>query len=133
MDELVVDSSVFIAALKAGDPFHEQALQILERIGTKYKACVSCLVPVEVVGAIARTVGQGEAERIRKKFAEWARSGFLSLQELNKRRAEQAQQIAAEYKLRGADAVIAQLAYEKEARLATFDEELKRFQSGLKH
>jgi predicted nucleic acid-binding protein len=131
MDKLVIDSSVFIAALKAGDPFHEQALQILEQIGTKYKAFVSCLVPVEVVGAIARAVGQREAERVREKFAEWTRSGFLSLQELNKRRAEQAQQIAAKYKLRGADAVIAQLAYEKGAGLATFDEELKRLE--LKH
>jgi predicted nucleic acid-binding protein len=132
MDKLVVDSSVFVAALKVGDPFHEQALQILEQIGTKYKAYVSCIVPVEVVSVIARTIGQEEAEKVREKFAEWARSGFLSLQELNRRRAEQAQQIAARYKLRGADAVIAQLACEKGARLVTFDEELNRFQLELK-
>jgi len=128
MDELVVDSSVFIAAFKAGDPFHERALQILGQIGVKYRAYVSCLVPVEVVGAIARTVGGKEAERIGEKFAEWVRGGFLSLQDLNKRRAQQAQRIAVEHRLRGADAVIAQLACEKQARLATFDEELLEFE-----
>jgi predicted nucleic acid-binding protein len=128
MDELVIDSSVFIAAFKIGDPFHDQALQILEQVGTRYRAHVSTLVPVEVVGAIARTVGQEEAEKVRKKFAEWVSAGFLSLQDLNRRRVEQAQQIAIKYRLRGADAVIAQLAYEKKARLATFDEELLRFE-----
>ena len=124
MDELVVDSSVFIAAFKAGDPFHEQAHEIIEQIGIKYRAFVSCLVPVEVVGAIARVVGAMNAERIRKRFARWVKGGFLTIEELDKRRTNEAQLIAVKYRLRGADAVIVQLASEKRCRLASFDGEI---------
>jgi predicted nucleic acid-binding protein len=132
MDELVVDSSVFIAAFKVGDPFHNQAHQIIEQIGVKYRAFVSCLVPVEVVGAIARMVGPKHAERIRKRFASWAKGGFFAIEELNKKRADEAQLIAIKYRLRGADAVIVQLASEKKCRLASFDGEiLQKFERAL--
>ena len=126
MDELVVDSSVFIAAFKIGDPFHEQAREIIKQIGIKYRAFVSCLVPVEVVGAIARVVSPKYAELIRKRFANWEKGGFFVLEELNKKRADEAQLIAIRYRLRGADAVIVQLASEKKCRLASFDGEIMR-------
>ena len=124
MDDLVVDSSVFIAAFKVGDLFHEQAHEVIKQIGVKYRAFVSCLVPVEVVGAIARIVGSKYAERIRRRSTSWARGRFFVLEELNKKRADEAQLIAIRYRLRGADAVIVQLASEKKCRLASFDGEI---------
>ena len=131
MDELVVDSSVFIAAFKVGDPFHKQAHKIIEQIGVKYHAFVSCLVPVEVIGAIARAVSPKHAERIRKMFASWVKGGFFVVEELDKKRTDEAQLIAIRYRLRGADAVIVQLASEKKCRLATFDGEILQKFAGV--
>lgn len=132
MDELVVDSSVFVAVFKDGDPFREQARKIIRQIGVKYRAFVSCLVPIEVVGSIARVVGSRYAELIRRRFASWAKGGFFVIEELDKRRADEAQRIAIKYGLRGADAVIVQLATEKKCRLASFDEEImKKFERAL--
>ena len=132
MDELVLDSSVFIAAFKVGDPFHERAHEIIKQIGVKYRAFVSCLVLVEVVGAIARVTDPKHAERIRRKFTSWVKGGFLTIEELDKRRANEAQMIAVKYRLRGADAVIVQLAFEKRCRLASFDGEiLQKFEKVL--
>ncbi len=132
MDELVVDSSVFIAAFKVGDPFHSQAHEIIEQVGVKYRAFVSCLVAVEVVGAIARVVGPRHAELVRKRFASWVKGGFFVIEELNKKRADDAQLIAIKYRLRGADAVIVQLASEKKCRLASFDSEImQKFERAL--
>ncbi|MDI6819671.1 MAG: PIN domain-containing protein [Candidatus Hodarchaeaceae archaeon] len=132
MDELVVDSSVFIAAFKVGDPFHGQAHAVIEQIGTKYRAFVSCLALVEVVGAMGRVVGPKYAKRIRKRFTSWAKGGFITIEELDKKRADEAQLIAIKYGLRGADAVIVQLASEKKCMLASFDEEiLQKFEKVL--
>ncbi|MDI6884714.1 MAG: PIN domain-containing protein, partial [Hadesarchaea archaeon] len=65
-------------------------------------------------------------ERIRKKFIDWTKSGIIVLEELSKMRASDAQLIAIRHRLRGADAVVVQLAREKKCKLASFDKEILR-------
>jgi len=85
------------------------------------------LVLVEVTSVISR---QAQKDRLallarwRKIFEDWERDGRIALYELDRQRMVNAQNVAEQYRLKGADSVIAALAGELNISLRTSDAEI---------
>lgn len=87
---------------------------------------------MEVCSAILRrTKSPASAYLAKREIESWAEEGCLKLYAVNERRMKRAQQIILRDRLKGADAVIAEVAEELKIPLITFDEEiLKRLSGG---
>ena len=132
MADFVVDSSALVASLIPSDKFFSNGVSAVQKILTRQKvACASVIVPVEVVGAIARRTGDKDnAREAILQMDKWVRLGLLELVEVNKRRMKEAQELAVRYSIKGMDAMIIQVSNEKSLPLLTFDEGLKAKISG---
>ena len=126
MADFVLDSSVLVASLIPSDQFFRNGASVVDKILNRKKtASTSVIVPVEVCGAIARRTKNIESARAtRYQIQKWVRLGLLEIVELNKRRMQEAQELAIEYSIKGMDAIIAQVAKERSLPLLTFDKEL---------
>lgn len=122
MSREVIDSSVLVAGFVETDKFHKQAeSQINDLYNGQKTFHSSMLASVEVVGAVGRIVGNKEAGRVQRLLNEWQRKGYLYLYELNRRRMESAQNLAINHRLKGADAVIVQIAQELKLPMISYD------------
>ncbi len=121
--QVVLDSSVIVAALVEKEEKHIACLKLLEKIKDgKLVALEPYTVLIEVVAAIKRRSGSEElAERVGEDLKNLDLIYFL---ELVSQRAEQASEIAAKTSLRGMDAVVVQIAEEFGAPLVSLDEEM---------
>lgn len=131
MTDFVIDSSVLVASLIPSDKFFRLGESTIKKILTRQKvACASVIVPIEVCGAIARRTGDKDAARdADAQMHNWIRLGLLELIDLNRRRMEEAQEIAINYSIRGMDSIIVQVAREKSLPILTFDRELTKIKS----
>ncbi len=126
MADFVIDSSVLVASLIPSDKFFDNGTSAINKILDHRKiACTSVIVPIEVCGAIMRRTNDIQSARTtRIQMQKWIRLGLLELVELNRRRMQEAQELAIKNSIKGMDAIIAQVANEKSLPLLTFDKEL---------
>lgn len=121
---MVIDASVWVAAFLAGDAHHRDAVELLRRLVEEGITAVTPLLALaEVAGAIARQTDDSVlAETI---------TGFLQAQSwiqfvpLIDDLAGLAATVAAQQRLRGADAIYVALAAQRTLSLATLDREMR--------
>ncbi|HLC97630.1 MAG TPA: PIN domain-containing protein [Candidatus Nanoarchaeia archaeon] len=129
---LVIDSNVLVSLFNDTDSHHRAAIEIMEEVlGGKHQAIVSSLSLPEVCGSLARTVGKQKAEEVNATVLELIEFGVFFLEEVTTKRAQAASHFAIGHTLKGADAIIASLAQEKQSALVTFDKELKKKLAGI--
>ena len=123
----VIDSSVLVAGFVKTDKFHKLAeSQIVDLYNAKKTFHSSMLASVEVVGAVGRIVGDKEGGRVQRLLNEWQRKGYLRLYELNQLRMESAQNLAIKHNLKGADAIIVQIAWELKFPMISYDNNVNK-------
>jgi predicted nucleic acid-binding protein len=124
----VIDSCVFVSAFCEADPKHVEAQQLLKKIiDGEIKATLPTLALPEVCGVIRRLTGSSNfASKVREEMERWISDGLLKVEELTKARMRESSKIAIQLGVKGADAVFISLAQELNAKLITFDEEIKR-------
>jgi predicted nucleic acid-binding protein len=122
MTAVVVDASVWVSRLIPADAHHAVSCRWLEQRALAGEPLVSpVLVLSEIAGAIARRVGKPEIAR--HALAGILRIPTLRLVDINKQLAQSAAYLAADYKLRGADAIYVALAKELNLPLVSLDVE----------
>jgi len=65
---LTLDANVFVAALKADEPYSEKCSEILSRVPGGFALVEPSIVYVEVLGALARRVGLGLADKAKAEL-----------------------------------------------------------------
>ncbi len=119
----VIDASVFVAASRSTESHYAASNQFLQLV-QELKSSIFCptIVLAECSAAIARQTDKSElAEMMVKLIKDFP---GLRLVDLSITLASQAAQIAADYRLRGADSVYAAVAKETGATLITWDAEM---------
>ena len=94
-----------------------------------YVAHLPMLVVVEITTAISRRVTTDRLAllaRARQSINDWEENGQIVLYELNRDRMEGAVRVAEQYRLRGADTIVAALAEELDISLKTFDKDIRK-------
>ena len=123
--KVTLDSSVLVSAFVKGDKFRPIARLILEKIFSgDYHATASVIVPVEVCGSISRRAGIDKAEMAGEQLSKWVEMNFINYIELSERRTREAMDLATKLRVRGMDAIIIQVAKERNITLITFNEEM---------
>ncbi|MGC9335976.1 MAG: type II toxin-antitoxin system VapC family toxin [Anaerolineae bacterium] len=120
-----VDASVFLNAFNRYEAGHEQSNRLLRQMQDE---AVPIIVPglllPEVAAAVAR--GRDDADLARGFAVQLSRLPHLILVPVDDRLAKQAADIAAQHRLRGADAVYASVALRFGSTLVTLDEEQRQ-------
>ena len=118
-----VDASVYVAALRPSDINHAASADFLGvRESAGEEAIIPTLILPECAGAIGRAAGDsGVGRRAAATIRSLANHTFIPL---TAERAERASQLAADYRLRGADSVYVAVAQEFDATLITWDNEM---------
>lgn len=125
VEEVILDSSVLVSALVEGEEFRPIARSIMEKIFLgKYRAVTSSIVFVEVCGSVSRRVGVDMAILVNNQLNRWEEMGLISFSEFTGKRREEAVGLAVQLKLKGMDAVVVQVARERNGVLITFDQEM---------
>lgn len=123
--EVTLDSSVLVSAFVKGDEFRPTARHIMERIFSgQYHSTTSTIVFVEVCGSISRRTDADKALSAKNQLIKWEDMNLITYTELIEKRREEATELAIKLKLKGMDAIVVQVAKEKNAALITFDEEM---------
>lgn len=116
----VVDASVWVSLLHAGDRFHSRSLRWLERNLVEGSVLVApTLLEVETAAALRRLTGDEELSGAALELT--ADLGLLELVPLTADRAARAASLATSTAIRGADAVYLELAEERNDVLVTLD------------
>jgi predicted nucleic acid-binding protein len=127
---MVLDASFCISFLVSNDVHHAQSARWLERravAGTLFIA--PSLLLVEVAGAIARRTGVPEdGHRALDHLRKTVDIRFIPL---DLARAEMAAKLAADLRLRGADATYVAVAQENSVSLVTWDSEQRARAAGI--
>ncbi len=120
---LIIDASVLVADLRPSEPYHSEAAGLLDFVREReMPVSLPAVALAEVAGAIARGTGRTSlAHRVIRLLQatphyQWA---IIDLP-----LAQRAAMLAAEYRLRGYDAVYVALAQQLDAPLVTLDMEL---------
>ncbi len=117
-----VDASVWINGFDRSEAGHEISRQFLELLHSQADPVfLPNLACVEVAGAIART--RGASERAQEFATALSRLPNVTLLALDDELAGQAQALAADHALRGADAVYAAVALSSGCTLVSLDRE----------
>lgn len=120
---IVVDASVWVSWLRPADRHHQATRGWLEpRLLAGEVMATPDLAIIEVAGAIARITGQPSLGR--RSAAGLIDIPLLEVHSGDKERFSLAIALAADCRLRGADAVYAALAMRLDATLVTWDAEL---------
>jgi predicted nucleic acid-binding protein len=118
----VVDASVWVSRLVPQDEHHAQSRDWLEQQTTNGQLLVApVLLLAEVAGAVTRRTGRMELGR--RTIETILRVPGLRLVTLDGRLGLEAARLAAELRLRGADAVYVAVAHRLNLSLVTWDEE----------
>ena len=130
MADVVVDSSVWVAAFLEEDEYHHQATQSVNELQAgEYHCHLPYLVLVETCASVARQTQKNPMAiviRVRWSFEGWAQQGLVSWYDLNQQRTHATVDfnLALSNPLRGADSVVASLSDELGYTLKTFDNEI---------
>ena len=120
---LCVDANVFVAAATAREVHHLDSGELFRRADEAGVHIVSpALMLAEVGSAVVRQ--SGNADAARQGLAVICQRPGLSLIPLDDTRAQRASDLSITLRLRGADAVYAQVAEEFDAILLTWDLEM---------
>ena len=130
MVDQIVDTNVWVAYFRPQDAWHQRAQQFLNEFQAGQHIChLPSLVSIETCGIIAHET-QGnrtiEVARIRRIFMECEQAGLIHWYQLDQGRVSKAVDASAQFRLRGADAVIVSLAQELNLPLKTFDMEIQQ-------
>lgn len=116
----VIDASVFVADAQPQEPFHADANLLLEALAAhRYVLHVPAIVLSEIAAALAR--GAGDPDLARKAVSLYRRWPGVRIALVDETLGNLAAEIAAEYRIRGCDAVYVALAYAEQATLITLD------------
>jgi predicted nucleic acid-binding protein len=122
MGPFTVDASVFLNAFNPQEAGHEDSYRFLARLqGEAIPIVVPTLLLPEVAGTISR--GRQDPTLAREFSRAISRLPHLVLVTLDATLAHQALGVAAEYRLRGSDAVYATVAIQFGSTLVTLDRE----------
>ena len=130
MADLVVDSSVWVAAFLEEDRYHQQATQFVNEVQAGEHHChLPYLVLVETCASVARKTQKNRmtlTSWIRQSFEEWTQQGMISWYDLDQQRAENVITFNLSFPdpLTGGDSVVASLSDELGHTLKTFDNEI---------
>jgi predicted nucleic acid-binding protein len=117
-----VDASVFINAFNPREAGHEDSFRFLRRLQQDLtQIVVPTLLLPEVAGAVAR--GRDDATLAKEFASAVAAIPHLVLIPLTPDLATEAARVAADYRLRGSDAVYASIALQFASTLVTLDRE----------
>jgi predicted nucleic acid-binding protein len=120
---VIVDASVWVARFLLGDKHHAAASACITRLlHSGQRLTVPVLAWAEVAGAIARRSGSDETALQALVLLQQRR--WIDAIAIDRTLGEQAAQMAAQYKLRGADAVYLALAAARSLPLITLDQEM---------
>ena len=113
---LCVDANVFVAASTEGEVHHRESGELFRRADAGHVEVVApTLMLAEVGAAIVRSTGNADAAR--QTLAVIRQRPGLSLIPLDATRAQRAAELAIALRVRGADAIYAQVAEEFDAIL----------------
>jgi len=117
-----VDASVFLNAFNPYEQGHEESHGLLTRLQTEaIPIVVPTLLLPEVAGTIAR--GRQDLSLAREFSRALSRLPHVVFVPLDAAQAQRALEVAAEYRLRGSDAVYATVALQFGSMLVTLDRE----------
>jgi predicted nucleic acid-binding protein len=117
-----IDASVWVNAYSPAEPQQPSSLALLTKLfASGTLVIVPTLLPVELAGVIART--RGDSDLAQQIAAALRALPFLRWVPLDDAFAEQALQLAARHRLRGADAVYAAVALLHHCELVSLDNE----------
>ncbi|OGW02542.1 MAG: hypothetical protein A2Z59_07715 [Nitrospinae bacterium RIFCSPLOWO2_02_39_17] len=121
--QLILDSSVFVAALRKDEKSYPEALRLFQQIKDgKHIAIEPYSVLVEVVAAIRRRTNSNLlANRVKNDFLN---IGSLVFVDIDSTIAEKAADLAADIGVRGMDAIVIQVAREYNAPMVSMDMEM---------
>lgn len=122
MGPFTVDASVFLNAFNPYETGHEHSHRLLTRLQTE---AVPIVVPALLLPEVAGTIARGRQDpTLARDFARAiSRLPHLVLVALDAALAQRALDVAAEYSLRGSDAVYATVAIQFGSTLVTLDRE----------
>lgn len=120
---LTLDSSVFVAALRKGEPAHKECLRLLEQVADGRHVAVQPLsVLVEIGAAIRRRTASRElASRVVQDLLTFTALEFV---ELDLSRAQRALTVAYVTGVRGMDALVVAVAQEFGTSVVSLDAEM---------
>jgi predicted nucleic acid-binding protein len=120
-----IDASVFLNAFNPYEAGHEESQRLLARL---QEQSVPIIVPTLLLPEVAAAVSRGrEDEALAREFAAaLSRLPHLVLVPLDMALAQQAAGVAAQYRLRGSDAVYAAVALRFGSTLITLDREQRQ-------
>ncbi|MCP3962435.1 MAG: type II toxin-antitoxin system VapC family toxin [bacterium] len=117
-----VDASVWVNAFDQREPGHETSWRFLEAVHAQtLTVVVPNLLCVEIAGAISRT--RNEPARAQEFATAVAHLPNVTLLPLDEELAQEAQHLAAQNGLRGADAIYAAVAIHADCTLVSLDQE----------
>lgn len=120
---MVIDASVWVAALLINDTHHDASVALLRAlVQHKQQAAISVLAWPEIAGAIARRTGDNELARNAIAFLN--KQAWLEYVPLDEPLARYTITVATEQRLRGSDAVYVALASQRDGMLITLDHEM---------
>jgi len=120
-----VDASVFLNGFNPYEAGHEESRSLLARMQDE---AVPIIVPTLLLPEVAAAVGRGrdDADLARRFAASLHRLPHVVFVPLGETLADQAADIAAQYRLRGSDAVYAAVALRFGSTLVTLDREQRK-------
>jgi predicted nucleic acid-binding protein len=122
MTTYTIDASVFVNAFNSAEAGHTESRRLLAYLCDQAAPLIApTLLLPEVAAAIRR--GRGDEDLARRFAATLSRLPNLVLKSLDQTLAQQAGDIAAQYSLRGADAVYAAVALQFGSTLVSLDRE----------
>jgi len=118
----IIDASVYIALIHAGEPEHAHSWAWFERARAAQEVlCAPVILVAEVAAALSR--GVGDPALAHQVAQQLARSRAVELVPVSLALAERAASIAADHRIRGCDAVYVALADQMDDCLVTLDEQ----------
>ena len=120
----VIDASVFVSAAQASDVHYAESVLLFGQLEKTPNANVFCptLLLAEYSASIARRTSDASLAESLVDLLDTIQG--LKLESLTQSRAHRAAEVAARFRLRGADAVYVALAEEFNATLITWDNEM---------
>ena len=117
-----VDASVFLNGFNPYEPGHEESRRLLAQM---QEQAIPIIVPTLLLPEVAAAIGRGreDADLAHRFAATLRRLPHLVLIPLDETLAGQAADVAAQYRLRGSDAVYAAVALRFGSTLVTLDRE----------
>lgn len=128
MEPIVLDSNLLAASFLEFDLFHQRGQAYIDGLENgDYVLHLPMLIAVEVMSTISRRALKNRLSLMltwRQNLADWELDGKIILYPLDRNRMENSLRASEQYRLRGADSIIAALADELGMPLKTFDREI---------